>query len=994
MKIHSPRDQSHIIDILFASLRLRAFVRGIRVPLRLSLYCSVYGPLVLGSPLAANAQGAASRQVAPKPTGAITALAFSPNGRVLAVGRYRTVTLLDVSTGRAARTLNGLEGAVTSIAFASKGGILAAASGTPGKDGQVELWDAASGRRIRTLAAHHDLIQGISIRADGRQLAAVSYDHQVSLWSLSGASGAQQTPPRYLRDHTDSVFGVAYSPNGRQLATAAADRTIKVWDTESGKRLVTFSESSADQYTVAYRPDGRQLAAGGVDKTLRVWNMDLAGGTLARSAFAHNGAILHVLYSRNGRSIFTCGEDNTVKEWDADTLAERAIYPPQPDWPQSLALSPNDKLLAVGRQNGTLALYDTTTHRPASTTLDVTAPRRTTPRTPPNPVSQGHAAEGHTAKFVRASPDAGHAEALKTITQPPAGEASAHIVALSPSYPVCANLGVKRIASPLQGHMCSIAEVPGRWPGLPLRLPRWGELRSAHVSPRSRELRLAAEAAPFGRTSAIPVNTGWTGVTLSPAHPLTHSSSDPPPADMEVKQRSGNESAATAQPILVPSIVTGVLSNGRANTPAPSHYYRFPAKKGQPLTIDVMARRAGSLLDSEIEVLDLRGKPIERAVLRAVGQTELTLRDADSVAPGIRLLVRSDFGMRDYVLAGREVIQIFALTKGPDDDYPFRSFRGQRIGYFGTTPEYHTNGSMAYKVEVHPPGSAFSPNGMPLTHLFYKNDDGGPLYSRDSYLEFSPPADGDYVVRLTDVRGQQGDKFTYKLGVHAPRPDFNVLFNPAAIGVPKDGAMVASLECERREGFDGEVSVRLEGLPTGFIATPGVIESGETAASLLISVAPGTENPKMDSPAAYRVVATATIGGREVTRVIEPDSKGRRVSVGAESKVQVVTDVREAALRPGGETVVEARITRLNGFKGRVPLDVRNLPYGVKVDDVGLNGVLITENETSRKFVLRCEPWVKPQSRLFFVTANVEGGVGNTALPLTLRITDKATAAR
>ena len=69
-----------------------------------------------------------------------------------------------------------------------------------------------------------------------------------------------------------------------------------------------------------------------------------------------------------------------------------------------------------------------------------------------------------------------------------------------------------------------------------------------------------------------------------------------------------------------------------------------------------------------------------------------------------------------------------------------------------------------------------------------------------------------------------------------------------------------------------------------------------------------------------------------------------------------------------------------------MPIDVRNLPYGVKVDDVGLNGVLITENETSRKFVIRSEPWVKPQTRLFYVTANVEGGVSNTALPLTLHV--------
>jgi len=134
------------------------------------------------------------------------------------------------------------------------------------------------------------------------------------------------------------------------------------------------------------------------------------------------------------------------------------------------------------------------------------------------------------------------------------------------------------------------------------------------------------------------------------------------------------------------------------------------------------------------------------------------------------------------------------------------------------------------------------------------------------------------------------------------------------------------------------------------------------------------------------VIASAVIDGKTVERTIEQDPKNRKIVVGPESKLQVVTDRTEASLPAGGEVVLEARITRAAGFKGRVPLDVRNLPYGVKVDDVGLNGVLINESETSRKFVIRCEPWVKPQTRTIYVTANVEGGVSNTALPITLRV--------
>ena len=323
----------------------------------------------------------------------------------------------------------------------------------------------------------------------------------------------QQTAPRYLRDHTNSVFGLAYSPNGKQLATAAADRTVKVWDTNSGKRLFTLSESTADEYAVAYRPDGRQLAAGGVDKTLRVWNVDARGGTLARSAFAHDGAILKVLYSHDGKSLFTCGEDNTAREWDADTLAERAPYPKQPDWPQSLALSPNDKLLAVGRHDGTLALYDTGSHRPIS-----------------------------------------------------------------------------------------VGAVSGLRPGHMGRIGPMGRMGPVTATDRAGSPACRATTSPSRRADAI--RSTWRPVTIalrphnSPSHPLTPSPAHPrPPPDVDLKQQPGNEKAATAQPVTVPCVVSGVLWSGKPDAAAPKHFYRFPAKKGEKLLLDVMARRAGSPLN-------------------------------------------------------------------------------------------------------------------------------------------------------------------------------------------------------------------------------------------------------------------------------------------------------------------------------------------------------------------------------------------------------------
>jgi hypothetical protein len=315
-----------------------------------------------------------------------------------------------------------------------------------------------------------------------------------------------------------------------------------------------------------------------------------------------------------------------------------------------------------------------------------------------------------------------------------------------------------------------------------------------------------------------------------------------------------------AQRVSFPVTINGKFWNRSAGPGAFAQSFRLTAKKGQTLVLDVMARRLGSPLDSQIEVLDAQGRPIERAVLRAVGQTELTLSDRDSSSGGFRLTSWNDFHVGDYLLAGREVVRIRALPNGPDDDVAFRSFRGQRQGFFGTTPEFHSVGAPVYKVEVHPPGSRFSSNGMPLTPLYYQNDDGGPLYGKDSYLEFTAPADGDYLVRLTDARGQQGEDYAYRLMIHAPRPDFRIRLNPSNFNIPKGGGLAADVECERYEGFQDAVEVSMEGLPAGFTATSAVIEPGETDAVLLLSAAPDAVTPKQPVP--IRVIARAVIAAK------------------------------------------------------------------------------------------------------------------------------------
>ena len=457
--------------------------------------------------------------------------------------------------------------------------------------------------------------------------------------------------------------------------------------------------------------------------------------------------------------------------------------------------------------------------------------------------------------------------------------------------------------------------------------------------------------------------------------------------ESEIAQHSAGNTIENATPITVPANVNAQLWHAdQPNTTGLAHFYRFSAKKGQRLIVETQARRLGSPIDTEIEITDLQGKPIERAVLRAVAQTEITLNDRDSRSSGLRLVAWDSFHVNDYLLVGREVIQILALPKGPDDDVLFRNNRGMRETFFATTPEFHSVSAPVYKVEVYKPGSKFSPNGYPLTRLIYRNDDGGALQGKDSYLEFDPPTDGDYLVTVRDAREQSGEDFTYRLRIHPPRPDFKVNFSPANPNLPQGGGVPITVECERSDGFNGAIAVHIENLPPGFHATETIIEPTENSATLLLTCDANAVTPTMATP--FRIVARAQIGTKAITitRFAENVVNSRLITVLLKPDLTAETNKREVVLTPGGTTYIEAAIERKNNFGGRVPLDIRNLPHGVRVTDIGLNGVLIIEQESSRRFALYCEPWVKPQTRPIYVMATPDGGVATSALPLTLKI--------
>jgi WD40 repeat protein len=288
----------------------------------------------------------------------IFSLAWQPDGKLIAVGGFKEVRLVDGATGRTVATLPGHVQEVRSVAFSHDGKWLAAAGGLPARRGEVKIWDVGQRTVIRTIQGHKDCIYAAAFSPDGKWLATTGYEKLIKIWDTSTGEEI-----RTLKDHIDAVFALAFTADGKRLLSGAADRTVKVWDPATGERLYTLGEPLDGINTIALDPTGRMVAAGGLDKTVRVWELGEKSGKLLHSLIAHEDAILKLAWSPDGKTIVSSAADRTVKVLRADDLTEIKTLTGQPDWAYGVEFSPDGRTLAVGRFDGSLSLYDSAQYR-------------------------------------------------------------------------------------------------------------------------------------------------------------------------------------------------------------------------------------------------------------------------------------------------------------------------------------------------------------------------------------------------------------------------------------------------------------------------------------------------------------------------------------------------------------------------------------------------------------------------------------------------------
>jgi WD40 repeat protein len=303
----------------------------------------------------ATTRSIAVPDIKPKATAkaAISALAFSKDNSLIAVGGYLEVELLNAHDGKSVARLPGHANQIRSVAFSPDGKLLAAAGGNPSQFGEVKIWDVAARKELLTIRGHRDNIFAVAFSPDGKALATCSYDKMVKLWDVATGSEIKN-----LKDHTDAVFSVAFSPDGKLLASASADRTVKIWDVATGIRLYTLSDALDSVNSIAFSPSGKLLAGAGADRIIRLWEIGATEGRQVKSLIAHEDAVNVIAFSPDGKTLASAAADKSLKLWDAAKLEELHSPEKQSDWIFSLSFSPDGKRLAVGRYDGSIGFYD------------------------------------------------------------------------------------------------------------------------------------------------------------------------------------------------------------------------------------------------------------------------------------------------------------------------------------------------------------------------------------------------------------------------------------------------------------------------------------------------------------------------------------------------------------------------------------------------------------------------------------------------------------
>ena len=296
--------------------------------------------------------------------GTFASVAYSGDGKILAMASGQTIRLWNVAARAEVATLEGHTTKISSLTFLRDGKTLAS-----GSNNEVFLWDVVTRLKVGFFSRPGCRITNLTASPDGETIASGGMD-EIVLWDLeTGAQTAIAYPTKT----------VSFSPDSKTLVSTGFDRLIQFWDVGTQENIATLDPDPADPTMgqlgsqMLFSPDGTVLASAlnygpSLSVSIKLWE---AGAKAVIATFEEFGAgqIHSAAFSSDGR-LFAVGTNkgaillmDTVKREIVATLM-------QPNTVSSLSFSPDGAILASASEDGIVLLWDIAQSAPPKSPAD------------------------------------------------------------------------------------------------------------------------------------------------------------------------------------------------------------------------------------------------------------------------------------------------------------------------------------------------------------------------------------------------------------------------------------------------------------------------------------------------------------------------------------------------------------------------------------------------------------------------------------------------
>jgi WD40 repeat protein len=324
------------------------------------LACGGTGPTAEGLGIAVyiwNLQGkeGTARWILDVPSGHISSVAFSPDGRTLLIGQENGSIALWKLDGEKLQRIAELaahKSNVNVLVFSPDGKKLISG----GYDHQICVWDWHAGhpQKLDALIGHNNWIGALAFTRDGRTLYSGGWDHVVRRWTAADASFR---PADEFYGHSNPVQAIAFSPDGSRVATGPISdirenepNEVRIWRLggpfPEAEKVLNGCTGWIRELTFSH---DAQLLAAANESGVRCW--DTRNWSVV-AELKNAGSANSIVFAPDRRALATCWDSPQLTLTDFRTFPPKQIISARGVYHASLAFAPDGKTLAMASANG------------------------------------------------------------------------------------------------------------------------------------------------------------------------------------------------------------------------------------------------------------------------------------------------------------------------------------------------------------------------------------------------------------------------------------------------------------------------------------------------------------------------------------------------------------------------------------------------------------------------------------------------------------------